>query len=83
MTAEGTGKGVAFGEAAVNRSMRCGKVLVQQFDRRFRCPWCAPRHRGVFFAFGHQHLGLTLCGVTARLVADLVVGHAPTIDMAP
>lgn len=32
----------------------------------------APRHRGVFFAFGHQHLGLTLAGVTARLVADLV-----------
>ena len=43
----------------------------------------APRHPGVFFAFGHQHLGLTLCGVTARLVAELVAGHAPAIDMAP
>ncbi len=43
----------------------------------------APRHPGVFFAFGHQHLGLTLCGVTARLVADLVCGHAPSLDMAP
>jgi len=43
----------------------------------------APRHRGVHFAFGHQHLGLTLSGVTARLVTDLVQGRAPTIDMAP
>ena len=43
----------------------------------------APRHPGVFFAFGHQHLGLTLCGVTARLVQDMVLGRAPTIDMAP
>ena len=43
----------------------------------------APRHRGVFFAFGHQHLGLTLSGVTARLVADMVHGRKPTIDMTP
>ena len=43
----------------------------------------APRQRGVFFAFGHQHLGLTLSGVTARLVADMVQGRSPTIDMAP
>ena len=43
----------------------------------------APRHRGVFFAFGHQHLGLTLSGVTARLVTDLVQGRTPTVDMAP
>ena len=43
----------------------------------------APRHPGVFFAFGHQHLGLTLSGVTARLVQDMVLGRAPAIDMAP
>jgi D-amino-acid dehydrogenase len=43
----------------------------------------APRHPGVFFAFGHQHLGLTLCGVTARLVADLVCRRKPSVDMAP
>ena len=43
----------------------------------------APRHRGVFFAFGHQHLGLTLSGVTARLMTDLVQGRAPGVDMAP
>lgn len=43
----------------------------------------APRHRGVFFAFGHQHLGLTLSGVTGRLVAELVQGRQPSIDLAP
>lgn len=42
----------------------------------------APRHRGVFFAFGHQHLGLTLSGVTARLMAELMLGHAPVPDLS-
>ncbi len=42
----------------------------------------APRHRGVFFAFGHQHLGLTLCGVTARIMADLMQGRSPGIDLS-
>lgn len=43
----------------------------------------APRHRGVFFAFGHQHLGLTLCGVTARVMTGLMQGGPAAIDMAP
>lgn len=43
----------------------------------------APRHPGVFFAFGHQHLGLTLSGVTARVMADLMQGRPDTLDLAP
>lgn len=43
----------------------------------------SPRHPGVFFAFGHQHLGLTLCGVTARVVCALMLGGAPSLDLAP
>jgi glycine/D-amino acid oxidase-like deaminating enzyme len=43
----------------------------------------APRHQGVFFAFGHQHLGLTLSGVTARVMADLMQGKPDTLDLAP
>jgi D-hydroxyproline dehydrogenase len=43
----------------------------------------APRHRGVFFAFGHQHLGLTLCGVTARVMTALMQGEVTAIDLAP
>lgn len=43
----------------------------------------APRHRGVFFAFGHQHLGLTLCGVTARIMVDLMLQQPVSVDLAP
>ncbi len=37
----------------------------------------------VVYAFGHGHLGLTQSAGTARLVADLLTGQAPTIDIAP
>lgn len=37
----------------------------------------------VIHAFGHGHLGLTQCAGTARLVADLVTGAAPPIDLSP
>jgi D-amino-acid dehydrogenase len=37
----------------------------------------------VIYAFGHGHLGLTQSAGTARLVADLVTGTAPAIDMTP
>ena len=36
-----------------------------------------PDGRNVFFAFGHQHLGLTLAGVTARIIASQVTGVDP------
>jgi len=37
----------------------------------------------VIHAFGHGHLGLTQSAATGRLVADMVGGRAPTIDIAP
>jgi len=43
----------------------------------------APRHRNLWFAFGHAHHGLTLGPITGRLVADLVTGEAPFVDPAP
>ena len=36
----------------------------------------------VFYSFGHQHIGLTLCAVTARAVADLVAGRTPAPPIA-
>ncbi|MCO5089986.1 FAD-binding oxidoreductase [Bosea sp. (in: a-proteobacteria)] len=36
----------------------------------------------VVHAFGHGHLGLTQAAGTARLVADLLTGRAPAIDIA-
>ncbi len=34
------------------------------------------------YAFGHQHLGLTLAPLTGELVAGLIDGGAPAIDLA-
>jgi D-amino-acid dehydrogenase len=41
------------------------------------------RHVGIFYAFGHQHVGLTCAPKTGRLIADLVAGRTPNIDLAP
>lgn len=38
---------------------------------------------GVFYATGHGHLGLTYAATTARLIADLVTGAPPPIDVTP
>ena len=43
----------------------------------------SPRYDGVFFAFGHGHSGLTLAAVTGGLIADLVLGRAPPVDLGP
>lgn len=37
----------------------------------------------LYYAFGHQHLGLTLAAATGELVAALMGGAAPTTDLAP
>ena len=37
----------------------------------------------VIYAFGHGHLGLTQSTGTARLVADLLTGQTPAIDLTP
>jgi len=42
----------------------------------------APDGRNLFFAFGHQHLGLTLAGVTARIIAAQVMGREPGINLS-
>ena len=43
----------------------------------------SPYHPGVTMGYGHGHLGLTLGPVTGRLLADLVAGREPGIDLAP
>jgi D-amino-acid dehydrogenase len=39
------------------------------------------RAPNVLYAFGHAHLGLTMCAVTAELVAALAVGRETAIDL--
>lgn len=43
----------------------------------------APRHKGLWFAFGHNHHGLTLGPVTGRLLAEMMTGEKPFADPAP
>jgi D-amino-acid dehydrogenase len=43
----------------------------------------APRHSGLWFAFGHAHHGLTLGPMTGRVLAELIAGETPVIDISP
>lgn len=41
------------------------------------------RAGNLFYAFGHQHLGLTLGPVTGEIIAALATGYAPGFDLSP
>jgi D-amino-acid dehydrogenase len=41
------------------------------------------RTKGVFYATGHGHLGLTYAATTARLMGDLITGAKATLDLTP
>jgi D-amino-acid dehydrogenase len=43
----------------------------------------APGHANVWYAFGHGQLGLTLAAITGRLLADLMAGRQPSVDLTP
>jgi D-amino-acid dehydrogenase len=43
----------------------------------------APRHKGLWFDFGHQHLGLTFGPVSGLLLGQIMTGEAPFTDPAP
>jgi len=43
----------------------------------------SPRSPHVYYAFGHQHLGLTLGPITGRLIAAFVSGRQPEFDVSP
>lgn len=43
----------------------------------------APHHNNVVLAFGHGQVGMTLGATTGKIVADLVAGRKPAIDLSP
>lgn len=47
-------------------------------------PVIGPSHVSdrIIHAFGHQHIGLTLGGITGRMVADFVTGRSPTPELS-
>lgn len=42
----------------------------------------SPQHRNVFYAFGHGHYGLTQGPTTGRIIAEMVVGDEPSINLS-
>ncbi|MCB1739464.1 MAG: FAD-dependent oxidoreductase [Gammaproteobacteria bacterium] len=38
---------------------------------------------GVYMAFGHQHVGLTGGPKSGRIIADLIAGRRPNLDLSP
>jgi glycine/D-amino acid oxidase-like deaminating enzyme len=43
----------------------------------------SPRNPRVIYAFGHGHLGVTLAGVTGRMVSDLIDDRRSVVDPTP
>lgn len=43
----------------------------------------APRHPGLWCAFGHGHQGFTLGPVSGRLLAEMMVGEKPVVEPGP
>ena len=43
----------------------------------------SPRSRAVLYAFGHQHVGLTLGPITGRLSAAAIADRPPDFDLTP
>lgn len=43
----------------------------------------APGIKGAYLGFGHQHIGLTGGPKTGRLLAQMISGQRPNLDMAP
>src|SRR5690606_41296564 len=43
----------------------------------------APRHAGLWFAFGHAHHGFTLGPVTGRVLAEKMLGERTVLNIGP
>lgn len=39
------------------------------------------RSPNTYYAFGHQHIGLTLAGITGKLIAELIGDETPEVDL--
>ncbi len=43
----------------------------------------SPLDKRILLAFGHQHLGLTLAGITGKLISELASHNATSVDLRP
>lgn len=84
--------------ARARKLLRLGAELIPGIDTGGHTEWMgqrpslpdslpvigrSPERGNVYFAFGHHHLGLTGAPKTGEMIADLVAGRRPNVDMAP
>jgi D-amino-acid dehydrogenase len=43
----------------------------------------APKYENAFFAFGNSHFGMTAGPVMGKVIAEIIAGRAPHIDVTP
>ena len=82
----------------LDRAERFAREMYPIAERRDPKPWLgrrpclpdmlpvigrAPRHKGLWFDFGHQHLGLTLAPVSGKLISQMMTGEATFVDPTP
>jgi D-amino-acid dehydrogenase len=82
----------------LTRAERVAREFFPLAERRDEEPWMgarpctpdmmpiigkAPRHEGLWFAFGHAHHGMTLGPVTGRALAEAMLGEKTVIDIKP
>ncbi|MDF1633183.1 FAD-binding oxidoreductase [Mycoplana sp. MJR14] len=82
----------------LRRAERVAREFFPLAERRDEEPWMgarpctpdmmpiigkAPRHAGLWFAFGHAHHGMTLGPVTGRALAEAMLGEKTIVDLAP
>ena len=53
------------------------------FPDSLPCLGIIPGQEGLFCAFGHSHYGFGMAPNTGRVVAEVVAGAPPNIDMDP
>ena len=53
------------------------------FPDSLPCIGPVPGHENLFAAFGHSHYGFGMAPATGRIVANIVRGVAPNVDLAP
>jgi D-amino-acid dehydrogenase len=69
--------------------LHLGEPLTQWMGARPTLPDYLPaigvsrRADNLIYAFGHQHLGLTLAATTGEIVAELATGGRPATDIQP
>ncbi|WP_404405025.1 NAD(P)/FAD-dependent oxidoreductase [Pelagibacterium halotolerans] len=82
----------------LGRAERAARGLIDLGERLDPQPWkgarpctpdmmpiigAAPKHRGLWVAIGHAHHGFTLGPATGRVLAEVMTGEKPVVDITP